>query len=305
MDMKLGHPLTGPFYVRGAEPGDILEVEVLELVPDEFGTTCIIPGFGLLADDFPSSRVTVWTIENGIARSEQLPGLAIPGEPFLGLVGVAPSHARLVDFAQREAELARRGGVALPPDPESAVPAQGRPASEGLRTIPPRETGGNMDVKEVGVGARVLLPVDVPGALLSLGDMHFAQGDGESCGVAIEVSGRATVRTRVRPARESAWRPRYPAILYNDGEDGTGRPWIATTGIPIGSDGANADFDVYLAAQNAGRELVAYLSMVHGLTPEQGYVLFSVAANLRISSIVNAPNAVVSAHLPLDIFEEG
>ena len=166
---------------------------------------------------------------------------------------MAPSHARLADFAQREAELARPWRRSAPSNQESAVPAQGRPASEGLRTIPPRETGGNMDVKEVRVGARVLLPVDVPGALLSLGDMHFAQGDGESCGVAIEVSGRATVRTPVRPARESAWRPRYPAILYDDGgQDAAGHPWSDDGEVPIGSDGANADFDVYLAAQNAG-----------------------------------------------------
>ena len=123
--------------------------------------------------------------------------------PFLGVAAVAPSQARLEEFTAREAELLARGGSVLPPDPKSAVPTTGPPADEGLRTVPPRENGGNMDVKQLTTGSRLLLGVDVPGAMFSAGDPHFHQGEGELCGVAIEMHARVTVRPR-RPRRRRA-----------------------------------------------------------------------------------------------------
>jgi formamidase len=303
MDLKRGHPLTGPFFVRGAEPGDVLEVEILDVQPDPVGTTCIIPGLGLLGDEFDSAFLVVWNIENGIARSDRLPGIAIRGEPFVGLIGVAPSQERLREFARRELDLSKRGGLVLLPDPESAVPSEGPAATHGLRTIPPRETGGNMDIKQARPGARVLLGVDVPGGLLSVGDIHFGQGDGESCGVAIEVSGVIRFRTRLCKARDAKWKPRFPALEYLEPAVARERAWIATTGIPVDTNGLNGYFDVYEAARNALRELVEFLVRERGLSFQQAYVLVSVAADLRISSIVNTPNAVVSAILPLDVFE--
>jgi formamidase len=305
MDMNRGHPLTGPFYVQGAEPGDVLEVELLDVTPDPVGTTCIIPGFGLLADEFAEPFLAVWKIEDGVARSEHIPGIAIRGEPFVGLLGVAPSAQQLNAFADREAALAARGGIVVGPDPVSAVPAGGDPALHGLRTIPPRENGGNMDVKQARIGARVLLEVAVPGALLSLGDIHFAQGDGESCGVAIEVGGVVTFRTALRKSGQLEWRPTFPAFEYHEEPKAERREYIAATGIPLDADGVNGQFDVYRAAANALRELISYLTATRGLTREQAYVLVSVAADLRISSIVNTPNAVVAAVLPLDIFDHG
>jgi len=303
LDMNRGHPLTGPFFVEGAEPGDLLEVETLAIEPDRFGSTIIIPGFGLLAERFPEPYVVKWTIEAGVARSAELPGVAIPGAPFLGVVGVAPSHERLALFAEREADLQRRGGFVLPPDPRSAVPATGAAATAGLRTVPPRETGGNMDIKQLTVGSRLLLPVDCPGALVSLGDPHFAQGDGESCGVAIEMHARATVRFGLRKASDLAWRPRYPTFEFTEpAGPPTGRRYLVTTGLPLDADGRNEELDLNLAAKAALEEMVEYLTRVRGLSPSQAYILVSVAADLRVSEVVDVPNVIVSAHLPLDIF---
>jgi formamidase len=295
--------MTGPFFVEGAEPGDALAVEILSVEAEAFGWTCLLPGFGVLADRFPDPFLVKWELADGVARSPDLPGVAIPGRPFLGLVGVCPSPERMRAFAEREAQICAEGGVALLPDAESAVPMSGEAASAGLRTIPPRETGGNMDVKEARAGATVFLPIDVPGALLSLGDIHFAQGDGESCGVAIETAGRATIRCMLLKRGEQRWLPRYPAIVYDEQATPTARPFIATTGVPVDGDGRNLALDVYAAARAALNELVDYLVATRGLSAEQAYVLASVAADLRISSIVNVPNPMVSAALPLDIFQ--
>ena len=140
-------------------------------------------------------------------------GVRIPADPFVGVIGVAPSHERLERFRAREAALAEAGGFALPPEPDGAVPATEPYASTALRTIPPRETGGNLDVPQARAGATVFLPVDVPGALLSLGDVHFAQGEGEVCGTAIEAHGRVTTprRRAARPAGSASARRRPPS----------------------------------------------------------------------------------------------
>jgi formamidase len=295
-DLSANHPLTGPIAVRGAAPGDTLVVELLEIEPGAVGTTAVLPGFGLLGDRFTEPLLVRWEIAGGVARSADLPGVAIPGRPFLGTVAVAPSRDLRDRAASREAELARRGGLVLEPQERGAVPG-GAIGREGLRTIPPRENGGNLDIRQLTVGSRLFLPVGVEGALLSLGDPHFAQGDGESCGTAIEVP--ATVRVRV-----DLGRGRLPAPSYEHVEEPRAAPrrWFATTGIPVGADGANAEMDLRLAARNALSALVDWIAAERGLTPAQAYVLASVAADLRISQAVNVPNALVSAALPLDVF---
>ena len=116
----------------------------------------------------------------------------------MGVMGVAPSRASLTRMVAREAELLHRGGAVMPPLAQGAVPETQPIASEALRTIPPRETGGNFDIKQLTAGTTLLLPVDVPGALFSAGDSHFAQGDGESCGTAVEMAATLTVRFDVR-----------------------------------------------------------------------------------------------------------
>jgi formamidase len=304
LDLGSNHPLTGPIEVRGACPGDVLVVELLALEPTGSGASAVIPGFGLLGDQFEQPYLVHWDIAGGVARSTQLPGVAIRGRPFLGCVAVAPSIELLELATAREAALAAAGGFVLQPSRGGASPPVEPYASHALRTIPPRENGGNLDLPQVRVGCRLLLPVHVPGALLSLGDAHFAQGEGESCGTAIEVAATATIRVSVRPAETLRWRARFPAVEYVEPPRSRARAWFATTGIPLDDDGGNADLDLTLAARRALEELVSWLHHERGLTREQSYILASVAADLSIAEAVNVPNGLVSCRLPLDVFED-
>jgi formamidase len=305
MDINRGHPMTGPVYIRGAEPGDLLDVEILDITPADWGYTIIMPNLGALDYRFSEPFVVKWDLRGGVARSAELPGVAIPGEPFLGVVGVAPSRERVRQFTAREQALLDAGALVMPPDPRGAVPSAGIAATEGLRTVPPRENGGNMDVKQLTAGTRVTFVVEVPGALVSVADPHFAQGDGESCGVAIEMAAETTLGFSLRKADELSWRPTNPVFEYTapTGKTPAERRYIATTGISLDRDGANHFLDVFMAARNALDELVNYLVAERGYTENQAYVLVSVAADLKISQIVDVPNALVSAVLPLDIFE--
>ena len=302
VDLDRGHPLSGPIAVRGAEPGDVLKVEILAVETDDFGSTAIFPGFGLLGDLFEEPFLVTWGLHDGTATSGRLEGVRIPADPFVGVIGVAPSPARMEQFRAREAAVVEAGGVALPPDANGAVPPGEPYASTALRTIPPRETGGNLDVPQARAGSTVFLPVDVAGALLSLGDVHFAQGDGEVCGTAIEAHGRVTIRVDVLPAAKLGHRPQTPAFESVEPAWKGGRRHFVTTGLPIRPDGSNADLDTTLAARNALLAMIDWLGAERGLSREQAYVLCSVAVDLRISEIVDIPNPVVSALCPLDIF---
>lgn len=302
LDLRRGHPLTGPIAVRGAQPGDVLKLEILAIETDGFGSTALIPGFGLLGDRFPDPYLVTWGLHDGAATSARMPGIRVPADPFIGVIGVAPSAQRLERFRAREAALAEAGGIALPPEAGGAIPVFEPYASAGLRTIPPRETGGNLDVSQARAGATVFLPVDVPGALLSLGDVHFAQGDGEVCGTAIETHGRVTLRVEVLPAAKLRFRPSTPAFESSEPSWAGGRRHFVTTGLPIRADGSNADLDATLCARNAILAMIDWLEAERGLTREQAYVLCSVAVDLRISELVDVPNPVVSALCPLDIF---
>jgi formamidase len=302
VDLNRGHPLSGPIAVRGAEPGDVLRIEILAIEPDGFGSTAVFPGFGLLGDLFDDPFLVTWGLHEGSAASGRLEGIRIPADPFVGVMGVAPSHERLELFRAREAALIEAGGSALPPEAGGAVPAAEPYASTGLRTIPPREIGGNLDVPQARAGATVFLPVDVPGALLSLGDVHFAQGDGEVCGTAIEMHARVALRIDLLPAARLGYRPQTPAFESVEPVWKGGRRHFVTTGLPIRPDGSNADMDTTLAARNAVLAMIDWLGAERGLSREQAYVLCSVAVDLRISEIVDIPNPVVSALCPLDIF---
>ncbi|HET6867032.1 MAG TPA: acetamidase/formamidase family protein [Solirubrobacteraceae bacterium] len=304
IDLDANHPLTGPIEINGARPGDLLVVTPRRIEPDGFGATAVIPGFGLLGDLFTEHFLVRWRIEDGMARSEEMPGIAIRGRPFLGCVAVAPSKELFAAAARREQALADRGGPVLPPESRSAVPAQEPYASQALRTIPPRENGGNLDVAQASEGSRLLFPVHVPGALLSVGDAHFAQGEGEVCGTAIEVAATVTLEVSVRKADTLRWRPRFPAIEYTQTASNTKRACFETMGIPLTDEGENASLDATLAARRALLELIGWLEAERGLTREQGYVLASVAADLRVAEVVDVPNAVVTCSLPLDVFED-
>ncbi len=302
IDLDANHPLTGPIEIRGARPGDLLVVEPRRIDTAGFGATAVIPGFGLLGDLFTRPFLARWQIEDGIARSPDVPGVAIRGRPFLGCVAVAPSRQLVAAAARREAALARRGGSVRGPQPRSAVPAIEPYASQALRTIPPRENGGNLDVAQLTTGSRLLLPVHVPGALLSAGDVHFAQGEGESCGTAIEVAATATLAVSLRRANDLRWRPHFPMVEYFE-PVAAARRCCMTIGIPLTDEGENANLDLTLAARRALLEMVGWLEAERGMTREQAYVLASVAADLRVAEAVNVPNAIVTCRLPLDVFE--
>jgi len=304
MDAGAVHPLTGPVFVKGAQPGDMLEVEFVDLVPQPYGFTAIVPGLGFLRDLFTTPFLVHWQIRDGWATSSALRGVRIPAAPFMGVSGVAPSHAQVRAWAAREQELLGRGGLVFPPDAAGAVPGQGRAAAEGLRTLPPRENGGNMDVKQLTKGSKLFLPVAVEGALFSTGDGHFAQGDGEVCVTAVEMGATVAVRFRVlKGAAARAMRaPRYAhAGYFAPPEWAAPRGFIAAMGMPIRDDGVNEGENLTLACRNALLNMIDLLQE-RGWSREQAYVICSVAADLRISNVVDIPNYVVSALLPEAIF---
>jgi acetamidase/formamidase len=251
-----GHPLTGPVYVRGARPGDALEIEILALQPGEMGFTLIAPGLGLLPDDFPEPYLKIWDLRNG-STARFRPGIEVPIEPFCGVMGVAP-----------------------------AEPGE-------HPTMPPRRVGGNLDIKHLIVGTTLYLPIEVDGALFSVGDAHAAQGDGEVCVTAIETSMAATLRFTVRPGLHLAG-PQFRTAGPLAQSTNTGG-WYATTGIGP---------DLMEASKQATREMIAYLGRTHDLAPADAYALCSVAMDLKISEVVDSPNWVVSAFLPLSIFRD-
>jgi formamidase len=304
-DLDVVHPLTGPVHVAGAEPGDLLAVEILDIEADSYGFTVQIPGFGFLRDVFPEPFRVDWDIADGWATSAALPGVRIPGAPFMGTIGLSPGHDLLAVTTAREQELIDRGGLALPPSAAGAVPADPRLAAEGLRTIPPREQAGNVDIKQLGQGAVLLLPVDTPGALFSAGDGHFAQGDCETCGTAIEMRATLRVRFTVRKGEAADKNIRDLRFTREDyylpPEFAAPRRFFATTGISVTKDGVNQSEDITLAARNALLNMIEHLTE-RGWTRQQAYAICSVAVDLKISQLVDAPNMLVSAFLPEDIF---
>ena len=250
----------------------------------------MIPGFGFLADVFTEPFLVRWELDGALARSDELPGVAVPACVHAGVVGVAPS-AELMEVQRRREEAIRdRGGPVADDAPETAQPPL---AASGLRTIPPRENGGNLDIRRLVAGSTLLLPVHVPGALLSLGDVHFAQGDGEVCGTGIEIG--AGVRVRVGLRASEPWAPRQPAYLTPAETRG---PFFATTGIPL-----EDAMDLTVAARTALLSMIDWLEAEHGLSRPAAYCLCSACVDLHLSQVVDVPYPLVSALIPLDVFE--
>jgi formamidase len=316
-NLNVVHPLTGPVYVNGAEPGDLLEVEVLEVEPDRYGFTIQIPGFGFLRDEFPDPYIAKWTIGDkedtegelgkvAWATSEDLPGVRIPGHPFMGTIGLSPDRALLERTTAREQAALDRGGMVLPPDPTDAVPSDPAIATTALRTVPPRETAGNVDIKQLGAGTRLLIPVYAEGGLFSAGDAHFAQGDCETCGTAIEMRSTLHVRFAVHKGMAADRGIRDLQFTREDyfvaPEFAAPRRFFATTGLSVTRDGENRPEDLTLAARNALLNMIDHLGQHGGWTRQQAYAICSVAVDLKVSELVDVPNFVVSAFLPLDIF---
>jgi formamidase len=305
VNLNVVHPLTGPVYVNGAEQGDLLEVKILKVEPAPFGFTVQIPGFGFLRDEFPDPFIVRWRIADGVAESADLPGIRVQGAPFPGTIGLAPSRSLMQAITKREQELLDRGGFVLPPEPTDAVPGDGRLGAEALRTIPPRETAGNVDIKQLCAGTTLLIPVQVDGALFSVGDAHFAQGDGEICGTAIEMQSVFHAQFFLRKG-EAARRNQRDVAYFRDTyaqppELAVPRRFYATTGLSIEKGGLNQSENATLAARNAMLNMIDHIQE-RGFSRQQAYAICSVAVDLKINEVVDVPNFVVSAVLPLDIF---
>jgi formamidase len=216
MNPRVVYPLTGPEFIKGAVHGDLLEVEYLEIVPQKHAWTRFVPGLGFLPDLFDHPYLVHWDLDKDWATSASLPGVRIPNGAFMSTQGVAPSHEQLAKWEKREAELKARRRVVFPPDRDSAVPQSEKIASRGLRTIPPRENCGNADVERMTVGSRLSVPVNVEGALYSVGDGHFAQGDSECCGTAIEMGATVTVRFRLHRGEAARRNIAWPRFAHTD-----------------------------------------------------------------------------------------
>ena len=252
LDFAKVNPVTGPVYVDGAEPGDALKVTIESFVPSGWGWTAVIPGFGLLADDFPDPAINIWTYDAvGLAPAVYGPGGRVPLKPFCGTIGLAPGEA-------------------------------------GLHSIvPPRRVGGNMDIRDLSAGTELYLPVEVAGALFSVGDTHAAQGDGEVCGTAIESP--MSMALTFELVKDANLRfPRYetagPVSRHLDGKG-----YHVTTGIGP---------DLMQDAKDAVSGMIDLLCGMHGLLAAEAYMLCSACADLRISEIVDQPNWVVSLYFP-------
>jgi acetamidase/formamidase len=255
LDFDHVNPVSGPVFVKGAAPGDVLAVELLEFRPPGWGWTALIPGFGLLADEFPEPWLRISQVDAEAGRVIWSDDVSLPYRPFPGTIGVAPAE----------------------PDQHPI--------------LPPSRWGGNLDTKHLVVGTTLFLPVGVEGALFSLGDTHAAQGDGEVCGTAIETAMDVVVRLSVRRDFH------VEAPQYRLPEGGLAASQQSAYHVCTG-----VGPDLMEAAKDAVRATIRRLEDEHGLGREEAYALCSVAVDLRIHEIVDAPNWVVGAFLPGDIF---
>jgi formamidase len=298
------HPLTGPVFVKGATPGDILQIEFTDIVAEPTAFSAIMPGLGFLRDMMTEPFLVHWTMTDGWATSPQIPGVRIPGAPFMGVSGVAPSAAKLAEWTAREERVIAAGGMALPPDPLGAVPT-GPCGLAGLRTLPPRENGGNFDVKQLTKGSKLFLPVFQEGALFSTGDGHFAQGDGEVCVTAVEMGATAVVRFKIHKGLAGRRKFTSPVFshpgYFTDPRFAAPERFLGVMGMPINAAGEIEAENLTLACRNAVLNMMELLQE-RGYSREQAYVICSVAVDLRVSNVVDVPNYVVSALLPEAIF---
>jgi formamidase len=317
------HALTGPVSINGAQAGDVLAVTIESMAPDSIGWT-EASTFGFAGDQFGTENYfIIWRMDGDYATSEALPGVRIPNASFPGVVTTLPDEALLAEVLAREAALLEAGGTVLPPDPDEASPADvcgagGAATAECLRTIPPREHGGNMDIRYITTGTTVYLPCLVDGCGLAVGDFHYAQGDGEVAGTAIEMGGTMTVTTQiVSDPPDLTHGPHYsgPASVLGIPSES----FHAVTGFPLKDEGsvpanlaylespkvaglANLSTDIHLAARNALTAMLDYIVDEYGYTQTEAYMIASVAVDMRIGQLVDVPNVGVTAILPLDIF---
>ncbi|MFF2243448.1 formamidase [Arthrobacter sp. NPDC058130] len=323
------HKLSGPFAVEGARPGDLLVVDILDVgpIPQEdsgplagqgWGYTGIFAtsnGGGFLTEQFPDAYKAIWDFTGQIATSRHVPGVSFAGLIHPGLMGTAPSAQLLAKWNKREGALIatnpnRVPPLALPPEAEHAVlghlaPSEfDRVAAEAARTAPPRENGGNQDIKNMSKGTRIFYPVFVDGANLSMGDLHFSQGDGEItfCG-AIEMGGFLDLRVELIKGGMETYGVSENAIFMPGNVDPQFSQWLAFSGTSVTLDGEQRYLDSHLSYQRACLHAIDYLTKF-GYSREQAYLLLgAVPIEGRLSGVVDIPNSCSTVYIPTAIFD--
>jgi formamidase len=323
------HVLSGPIGIQGAEPGDLLVVDILDIgpVPQEVGTApgqgwgytgifAKVNGGGFLTDQFPNAYKAIWDFHGQPATSRHLPGIRYTGITHPGLFGTAPSADLLARWNERERALIatnerRVPPLALPPNPKDVLAGKAsgsalkQIASEGARTVPARENGGNHDIKNFTRGSRVLYPVHVRGAKFSGGDLHFSQGDGEItfCG-AIEMGGFIDFAVDlIKDGMKKYGVTTNPVFMPGNVEPRYAE-FLTFVGVSV-DHAANTNYylDATVAYRNACLNAIEYLKKF-GYTGEQAYLLLgSAPIEGRISGIVDIPNACCTLYVPTAIFD--
>ena len=321
LDLSVVHYLSGPIGVRGAEPGDLLVIDLLDVGCFEsaaWGFNGIFSrknGGGFLTDHFPEAQKSIWDLEGMFARSRHVPGVRFPGLIHPGLIGCLPSRALLETWNTRERALIatdpdRVPALANPPLPHNAHlgrlkgDALADAASEAARTVPPREHGGNCDIKDLSRGSRIYFPVYVDGAGLSMGDLHFSQGDGEItfCG-AIEMAGWLHIKVveiikggmDKYGIRNPIFKPSPIIPRFDD--------HLIFEGISVDEAGRQHYLDVTVAYRQACLNAIEYLKKF-GYSGAQAYSILGTApVQGHVSGVVDMPNACATLWLPTKIFE--
>jgi formamidase len=331
INLNLCHMLSGPIAVDGAEPGDLLVVDLLDLGPCQppqdhgtmpgqgWGYTGVFAkanGGGFLTDHFPDAYKAVWDFHGQDATSRHIPGVRYTGITHPGLCGVAPSAGLLAEWNRREQALIDRDPdrvppLALPPTEDGTLAgtlrgdeAQ-RVGREGARTIPARENGGNQDIKNFTRGSRIFFPVHVPGAKLSIGDLHFSQGDGEItfCG-AIEMGGFADLGVDLIKDGMNKYGVQANPMLMPGRVEPRYSEFLTFVGVSVDeTSGENHYMDATIAYRRACLNGIEYLKKF-GFSGEQAYLLLgSAPIEGRVSGIVDIPNSCCSLYLPTAIFD--
>lgn len=323
------HVLSGPFAVEGAEPGDLLIVDIVDVgpIPQEdsgplagqgWGYTGVFAksnGGGFLTDQFPDAYKVIWDFRGQTATSRHVPNVSFTGIVHPGLMGTAPSAELLARWTARETALIatdphRVPPLALPPLPDDAILGtlsgadHDRVAAEAARTAPPRENGGNQDIKNFTKGTRVFYPVFVPGANLSMGDLHFSQGDGEItfCG-AIEMGGFIDLHVDLIKGGMETYGVSENAIFMPGNVDPQYSEWIAFSGTSVTLDGEQKYLDSHLSYQRACLHAIDYLQKF-GYSAIQAYMILGAAPiEGRLSGVVDIPNSCSTVYIPTAIFD--
>ncbi|HEX3850245.1 MAG TPA: formamidase [Polyangiaceae bacterium] len=320
VDLSKVHYLSGPIGVKGAEPGDLLVVDILDVgvLPDyQWGFTGIFAkenGGGFLTNQYPEARKACWNFSGIYANSRHIPGVEFAGIMHPGLIGCLPSHELLETWNKREKALFDTNPERVPAlatlpyaatahlgrMPKSSVAAA---AAEAARTVPPREHGGNCDIKNLTKGSTCYFPVYVKGGGLSMGDIHFSQGDGEItfCG-AIEMAGYLDLRVKVIKGGIAKYGITNPVFKSSPLEP-TYSSYMIFEGISVDEAGKQHYLDVHIAYRRACLNAIEYLKKF-GYTGAQAYAILGTApVEGRISGIVDIPNACATLAIPTEIFD--